>query len=120
MKLGSAFQKVNFLRDLKNDIHQLGRRYFPQLSRYELDEERKLDIVLQIEQDFNKAYEGIRKLPGRSRLAVYTAYLYYRGLLSKIKKTPAAYIAETRIRVPDWRKILLLLRATLAYKLKII
>jgi len=120
MKLGSAFQKVNFLRDLKNDIHNLNRRYFPELTQSDLNEENKSAIVKQIDQDFKAAFNGLRKLPGRSRLAVYTAYLYYRSLLHKIKRTPASRVAETRIRIPDWRKVLLMLRATVAYNLHLI
>ncbi len=120
MRLGSAFQKVNFLRDLPKDIHQLNRRYFPELLQGDLDEGKKKAIVKEIEQDFNHAFKGVVKLPGRSRLAVYTAYLYYMSLLSKINKNPAEKILENRIRIPDWRKALLLLRAIIAYKLNII
>jgi phytoene/squalene synthetase len=120
MKLGSAFQKVNFLRDLKNDMQLLGRRYFPELLDGELDDTKKHDIVHQIREDFRAAFTGLRKLPGRSRLAVYTAYLYYLGLLAKINNTPARKIMVTRIRIPDWKKMLLMVRAVIAYKLKLI
>ncbi|HNX78723.1 MAG TPA: phytoene/squalene synthase family protein [Prolixibacteraceae bacterium] len=120
MKLGSAFQKVNFLRDLKNDIQLLGRRYFPELLEGELDDAKKSSIVNQIREDFRAAFTGMRKLPGRSKLAVYTAFLYYLGLLSKINSTPARKIMETRIRIPDWKKMLLLFRAVIAYKFKLI
>lgn len=116
MKLGSAFQKVNFLRDLKNDIHHLNRLYFPELVGSDLNEVNKGLIVEQINRDFDMAFSGLRKLPGRSRLAVYTAYLYYRALLHKIKRTPAHKVTGTRIRIQNWRKGMLMVRALLAYK----
>jgi phytoene/squalene synthetase len=120
MKLGSAFQKVNFLRDLKNDIQLLGRRYFPELPEGEMDDAKKRFIVHQIREDFRAAFTGLRKLPGRSKLAVYTAYLYYLGLLARINNTPARKIMVSRIRIPDWKKMLLMVRAVIAYKLKLI
>jgi 15-cis-phytoene synthase len=120
MKLGSAFQKVNFLRDLKNDTENLGRIYFPELAGTMLNEEIKKRIISDIEQDFSIAYSGIKRLPGRSKLAVLIAYYYYRRLLNKIKLTPANNILESRIRISNVQKIVLLVKASFAYKLKLI
>ena len=98
MKLGSAFQKVNFLRDLKNDAEQLGRNYFPELDYGNFTENTKQKIIADIESDFDIAYAGIKKLPQDSKIAVLVAYLYYRNLLKKLKRTPAANIQKIRIR----------------------
>lgn len=119
MKLGSAFQKVNFLRDLKNDMEDLGRRYFPTIENLNLNETQKLEAILDIERDFQLALEGIKKLPGRSKLAVLTAYFYYMALLRKIKRTQASKIAQRRIRISNPRKISLLVQAACCYKLGI-
>ena len=120
MKLGSAFQKVNFLRDLKNDMAFLGRRYFPEICDKEMNEEIKLQLVNEIEADFDESLRGIRQLPGRSRLAVLAAYYYYRILLHKIKRTPAQKVIETRIRISNPIKIFLLFKAMVVYKLKLV
>lgn len=120
MKLGSAFQKVNFLRDLKVDIEELGRRYFPELIKDHLDENIKTVLVKDIENDFRTALPGIKILPGQSRLAVIVAYLYYRILLKKIADTPADTILNSRIRVSNARKFFLIIRAFFVYKLKLI
>ena len=120
MKLGSAFQKVNFLRDLKNDMEMLHRFYFPEVAQNGLNENVKHLLVEDIEQDFETALSGIRQLPNRSRLAVLIAYYYYKILLRKIKKTPTKKILQTRIRVSNPKKILLLLKAMFVYKLKLV
>ena len=120
MKLGSAFQKVNFLRDLKADIENLDRRYFPEIVGTKLNEQNKTIIISDIEKDFHEAYSGIQKLPGKSKLAVLLAYYYYRILLKKIKHTPACKILETRIRISNVRKLLLLLKAMVVYKFKLV
>lgn len=120
MKLGSAFQKVNFLRDLKNDLDILDRRYFPEIQQNGLDEETKMLVIKDIENDFKAAMSGIKRLPKRSKLAVLIAYYYYRSLLRKIKKTEAKRILESRIRVSNPRKVLLLFKAMLFYKLGVI
>lgn len=120
MKLGSAFQKVNFLRDLKADMQELGRRYFPELVQHTLNDNIKLLLIQEIESDFKIAYSGIRRLPGRSKLAVLIAYYYYRRLLVKIKNTTATEILNKRIRVSNPRKIALLFKASVVYKLKLI
>lgn len=117
IKLGSAFQKVNFLRDLKNDTESLGRQYFPELVNKTFDEIIKKKIVLDIENDFKIALVGIRKLPNSSRLATLTAYIYYSELLKKINKTKAQKIITERIRVSNGKKFLLLIKAFAKYKL---
>ncbi len=116
MKLGSAFQKINFLRDLKNDIENLDRSYFPEIKNGNFDEITKLTIVNDIENDFKIAYQGIKRLPGRAKLAVLLAYYYYRSLLKKLKKIEAREIIKTRIRISNFRKILLLLKSLIVYK----
>ena len=117
MKLGSAFQKVNFLRDLKEDTQELNRSYFPDVDMDNFTEEVKQELIKDIESDFDDAVIGIRELPGRSKLAVYIAYLYYKKLLQKLKETPADMIVKTRIRVPDSTKFVLLGKAAMEYKL---
>lgn len=107
MALGSAFQKVNFLRDLNADLQGLGRRYFPELGRGEINDPMKSDIERDIENDFRTALQGIRLLPKQARLGVYVAYIYYLNLFSKIRKTSARNILDTRIRIPNGQKILL-------------
>lgn len=120
MKLGSAFQKVNFLRDLKNDMEMLHRYYFPEVAKSGLNDDVKHLLIEDIEQDFKTALEGIRQLPNRSRLAVLIAYYYYRILLKKIRRTPTQKILQTRIRVSNPKKILLLLKAMFVYKFRLV
>lgn len=120
MKLGSAFQKVNFLRDLKDDTENLGRNYFPELTYTELTENVKLLLIEDIENDFEIALQGIKMLPGRSKLAVLIAYYYYQNLLRKIKSTPARTILNSRIRVSNTRKIRTLIKASIYYKLDMV
>jgi len=120
MKLGSAFQKVNFLRDLKADFENLSRTYFPNTNLNRLDEASKNQIIADIENDFKSGYEGITKLPIEAKLGVYTAYVYYKKLLQKLKKTPSAEIKNARIRVPDYEKIGLFAKCYFSYKLNII
>ncbi len=120
MKLGSAFQKVNFLRDLKADAHELDRLYFPDVEISNFTEEVKQQLIEDIENDFIEAEKGIKELPGRSKLAVYIAFIYYKKLLKKLKQTPANMIIKTRIRVPDSVKFLLLAKASVKYKLNLI
>ena len=109
MALGSAFQKVNFLRDLKNDFENLNRSFFPNIDFTNFSEESKKTIINEIKNDFNLALKGIKKLPNTSRLGVYTAYKYYLKLLCKLEKTPSLKIKTTRIRIPNYQKINLLL-----------
>jgi phytoene synthase len=116
MRLGSAFQKVNFLRDLRQDVVELGRLYFPGFSMEQFNEQSKQELVRDIQADFTEALEGIRRLPDSSRLAVHTAYRYYSRLLDKIRDTPAQKLVSRRIRVPNAEKFRLLLGAIIKHK----
>tara|TARA_B100000287_G_scaffold37762_1_gene34697 strand:- start:87 stop:926 length:840 start_codon:yes stop_codon:yes gene_type:complete len=120
MALGSAFQKVNFLRDLKTDSEVLKRNYFPNVNVSNFDEKAKQKIILEIESDFKNALEGINKLPDDSRLGVYTAYKYYNKLLLKLKRTPSLNIKKIRIRIPNYQKIGVLAKSYLKFHLKLI
>lgn len=120
MKLGSTFQKVNFLRDIKSDTIHLGRVYFSEVMGTGFNETIKNAIILEIEKEFDEAYTGIQKLPGNIRLAVLTAYYYYRILLEKIKSTPAEKVMERRIRISNFRKMMLLLKAKAACQLNLL
>ncbi len=120
MRLGSAFQKVNFLRDLKADYEDLSRTYFPNTDLSRLDETSKQQIIAEIQADFDAGFEGIQKLPIDAKFGVYTAYIYYKKLLSKLKKTPSLEIKNTRIRVPDYEKVGLLAKCYLNYRLNIL
>ena len=107
MSLGSAFQKINFLRDLHADYLGMGRVYFPNVELTKLDPETKLSLENDIELDFNKGLEGIKLLPKDSRFGVYVAYIYYRKLFKKIKSLHPERIMEERIRIPNSQKIVL-------------
>jgi len=121
MRLGSAFQKVNFLRDLKADFEELNRSYFPNVDLGQLNAASKQLIIDEIEADFDFAYaEGILKLPVEAKFGVYMAYRYYRRLLKKLKSVPSEKIMDTRIRISDPMKINLLARSYVKYKLNII
>lgn len=120
MALGSAFQKVNFLRDLKEDFEGLSRTYFPNTNLEALDETSKQEIIADIEADFAKGYEGILLLPAEAKFGVFMAYRYYRRLLKKLQNTPALEIKNTRIRVPDYEKFGLLTRSYVKYQLKLV
>ncbi len=121
MRLGSAFQKVNFLRDLKDDIDNLNRSYFPNVDLRALNNESKNQIINEIEEDFEVAFkEGILKLPVEAKFGVYIAYRYYRKLLNKLKNTPSSKILETRVRISNPMKINLLARSFVKYKLNLI
>ncbi len=120
MRLGSAFQKVNFLRDLKTDYEDLNRTYFPNTDLSKLDEQSKNEIIKEIEADFQAGFEGIVKLPLEAKFGVYTAYVYYKKLLSKLKKTPSMEIKNTRIRVPDYEKFGLLAKCYVNYRLNLL
>lgn len=109
--LGSAFQKINFLRDIKSDYQDRGRVYFPNVKFTEFCEEQKREIELDIKKEFDHAYEGIKQLPEGARLGVYIAYRYYLDLFRKIKNLPATEVAKRRIRVGDTRKALLFVQA---------
>ncbi len=120
MSLGSAFQKVNFLRDLKQDHEGLNRSYFPNLNLDNFDENTKVDILKEIDEDFSKAIIGIFRLPKSSRFGVYTAYKYYLKLLNKLRNTPPIKIKSTRIRVPNYQKMNVLARSYVRYRLNIL
>ncbi|MDG1731276.1 MAG: phytoene/squalene synthase family protein [Algibacter sp.] len=119
MSLGSAFQKVNFLRDLKADYEGLDRTYFPNTDLKNLDEISKQDIIDDIESDFEKGLSGIKKLPIEAKFGVFMAYRYYSQLLKKLKKTPALKIKDSRIRVSNPKKIELLMRSYVKYQLNL-
>ena len=120
MALGSAFQKVNFLRDLKDDHIGLNRSYFPNLNFDNFDEDAKNVILKEIDDDFKKAVVGIFKLPNSARFGVYTAYKYYLKLLNKLRATPPIKIKSTRIRVPNYQKMNVLARSYVRYRLNIL
>ena len=120
MALGSAFQKVNFLRDLKNDFYELDRTYFPNVNFNNFDEGSKQAIIKEIEKDFDYALTGILKLPKEAQFGVYTAYKYYAKLLEKLKRTPSLNIQNTRIRVPNYQKITVFARSYLKYRLNLL
>lgn len=120
MKLGSAFQKVNFLRDLKSDVEHLDRRYFPQFDMSSFNDDVKYELVKNIENDFDEAKRGIKELPGKSKLAVYIAFVYYKKLLKSLKHTPSKNIIKKRIQVTNPIKLMLLGKAYLKYQLNIL
>jgi len=120
MKLGSAFQKINFLRDFKADTEELGRRYFPELQVDVMNEETKKQIEADIEKDFALGYEGIMQLPKEARFGVYVAYIYYFRLLHKIKAMPAQRILNERVRVPDQEKVALFFGSYLRHSLNLL
>lgn len=120
MSLGSAFQKVNFLRDIKNDVNQLHRVYFPILNDNELTDEIKNEIIVDIDRDYRKALEGIKKLPRSSKKGVFAAYLYYLNLTKKINRTKANKLLNERIRISNLYKLWLLSYSYFAEKMRII
>jgi len=120
MRLGSAFQKVNFLRDLKNDTESLDRQYFPEIENGIFNDSVKNDIILDIEKDFITARKGISELPRNAKLAVLIAFYYYRCLVRKIKHIPSSKLMVTRIRISETLKMALLLKAFLVFKLRLI
>jgi phytoene/squalene synthetase len=120
MNLGSAFQKVNFLRDMKEDYETLSRTYFPNTNLDALDEVSKQKIIDEISENFDKGYQGILLLPHEAKLGVFIAYRYYKRLLKKLQKTPALDIKNARIRVPNIEKIGLLTRSYVKYQLNLV
>jgi 15-cis-phytoene synthase len=118
--LGAAFQKVNFLRDLKADYEGLNRTYFPNVDFTKFSKADKIQIEKDIKADFEKAYISIKQLPIKSRFGVYVAYKYYLSLLHKITQTSAQEIMEARVRVPDYQKAYILVRASVKRQLKLI
>lgn len=109
--LGAAFQKVNFLRDLKADYEKLDRTYFPECDFRNFTVHDKVSIEKDIQDDFDNAFSGILKLPVKARFGVYVAYKYYLSLFKKIKKLPPQSILEERIRIPDYGKMFIVAKA---------
>jgi phytoene/squalene synthetase len=120
MKLGSAFQKINFLRDLKADYQELGRTYFPGINMDEFNSTVKKEIEADIEIDFQLGLQGIKMLPHNARFGVYMAYKYYFKLFNKIKRTPANTILTERVRIPNRRKFRILLTSFLRHNLNLL
>lgn len=120
MKLGAAFQKVNFLRDLKDDYHVLGRTYFPGVDMENFSAEAKQQIEEEIEEDFRIALEGIKMLPASSKGGVYLAYVYYQSLFKKIKRLPATRILSGRIRINNGRKVGLMINSLVECKMRMV
>lgn len=116
MRLGAAFQKVNFLRDAKADFEELGRSYFPGVNLAEFTPEDKLLIEKEIEEDFEEALKGIKMLPAGAKRGVYLAYIYYRKLFGKIKSAPASRVMNERIRISNPRKFTLMMSSMLRYQ----
>jgi len=120
ISLGSAFQKVNFLRDLKDDSNILKRVYFPNVNMDDFNEESKKEIINEIELDFKNAIKGIARLPKNSRFAVYIAYRYYNKLLKKLKRTSSENIVKKRIRIHNFQKFTVIARSYVKYQLNLI
>lgn len=120
MKLGVAFQKINFLRDLKADYQELGRTYFPGINLAQFNNAIKKEIEADIALDFQMGYEGILLLPRKARFGVYMAYKYYFKLFKKIKSTPAEMVLNERIRIPNYRKMRILLTSYVRHNLNLL
>jgi len=117
LALGSAFQKVNFLRDLQHDSIHLGRTYFPEIMSAQFDDNTKQQIEADIEKDFHEAYVGIISLPKSCKLGVYVAYVYYYKLFKKIRETKSSDVLRSRIRIPNTQKIFLLTKTCFKHSL---
>lgn len=120
MKLGSAFQKINFLRDLNDDFNELGRTYFPGINMNDFNNIVKKEIEADIEKDFRLGYEGILMLPKKARFGVYMAYKYYFKLFKKIKRTKAERILEERVRIPNRKKARILVTSYVRHNLNML
>ena len=118
--LGAAFQKVNFLRDIKADFIGLSRIYFPNCDFNNFTEQQKNEIEKDILNDFHQAYDGIKRLPLKARFGVYVAYKYYLSLFKKIKKLKPAKVMDERVSIPNYRKALIILRAGVKNQLRLI
>ena len=119
-KLGSAFQKVNFLRDFKSDYIDLGRNYFPTIKLDQWNITSKVDVENSIDHDFDEALKGIKELPRSSRFGVFASYVYYRSLFNKIKKTSPEVIFHQRLRIANTGKARLLAYSFLKHQLNLI
>ena len=118
--LGAAFQKVNFLRDIKDDFQGLSRMYFPGCEFNNFSETVKREIEKEIESDFKIAYEGIRKLPASARFAVYVSYKYYRSLFARIRRMKPDRVLQARVRIPNYHKAIIVFRAGVKNQLRLI
>jgi phytoene/squalene synthetase len=120
MKLGAAFQKVNFLRDMKDDYNLLGRTYFPNVDMTDFTGLAKKQIEQEIDEDFKMALVGIKKLPVSCKGGVYLAYVYYQSLFSKIKKLPPHRVLTERIRINNSKKFGLMVNSMLEFKMNLV
>ena len=120
MRLGAAFQKVNFLRDMKSDYMALGRIYFPGVEWEFFNSESKKEIEKDIEQDFDAALAGIRQLPASSRFGVYVAFMYYRRLFAKIKSITSRDMMHSRVRIPNYQKMGLLASSFVRHSMRML
>lgn len=120
MKLGSVFQKINFLRDIQADYEKLGRTYFPGIDLKNFKAKDKMNIESEIEKEFKESLLGIKKLPASARCGVYLAYVYYRKLFNKIKSVPAESVMKERIRISNGRKFGLMINSILRYQLNVL
>lgn len=118
--LGSAFQKINFLRDFKSDFAERGRIYFPGIDFNNFTNDQKIEIEKEIEKEFNDAWKGVIQLPNGSKLGVSVAYIYYVTLFKKIRRIPAIKIKSERIRINNFQKIILLIQTWFRYNLRLI
>lgn len=119
-KLGEAFQKINFLRDIQSDHEDLGRFYFPGTDLDNLTNASKRMLEKDIQQDFDEAYKGVKALNRASKLGVLISYTYYLKLFRKIRRTPAKQLLKKRYRIPNWRKLLLLISIWVKFKLQLV
>ncbi|MBK9479407.1 MAG: squalene/phytoene synthase family protein [Bacteroidetes bacterium] len=120
MRLGAAYQKINFLRDMKADYFSLGRAYFPHLKIENFDDASKREIELEIDADFKEGLQGIRNLPKGTRFGVYVSFVYYYSLFTKIRKIPASQVLQERIRIPNLKKYALIVTCFFKHKLNLI
>jgi phytoene/squalene synthetase len=118
--LGAAFQKVNFLRDIKADHNSLHRVYFPGMDFHNFTPDMKQQIEEEIAADFHHAFKGVLQLPWKARFGVYVAYKYYVSLFRKIRKMQPSQILEQRVRIPGFHKTLILVRASVKSQLNLI
>jgi phytoene/squalene synthetase len=120
MRLGAAFQKVNFLRDMKDDYVVLGRTYFPNVNMRDFNADVKGLIEVDIEQDFKAGLAGIKRLPSSSKGGVYLAYIYYQSLFKKIRKLPPHRILNERIRINNGKKLGLMINSLVIHKMNLV
>tara|TARA_B100000131_G_scaffold189058_1_gene181951 strand:- start:2003 stop:2839 length:837 start_codon:yes stop_codon:yes gene_type:complete len=120
MKLGAAFQKVNFLRDMEYDNSELGRMYFPNVNLEKINDDQKNEIILDIENDFSEAFVGLKQLDKDSFFGVYVAYIYYKELLKKLNKVNLTKLKEQRIRISNFKKVSLVINSAIKVNLRLV